>query len=58
MVLPLEDLRLTLLKDTQEFESYETVAGNAVFENVAFGQYIIKIVQKNEELGAINLEIR
>ena len=55
---PLEDLRLALIKDTQELESYEAVAGNAVFENVGFGQYSIKITRKDEELGAINLEIR
>ena len=56
--LALSDLRLTLLKETQEIESYTVVAGNAVFDNLDFGRYAIKVEHKAEELGVINLEIK
>ena len=55
---PLSDLRLALLKDTQELESYAAVSGNAVFDKVGFGRYVIVILRKDDKLGIINLEIK
>lgn len=57
-LLPLSDLRLALLKGTEELESYEAVSGNVVFDKVGFGCYAIQILRKGEKLGTINLEIK
>jgi hypothetical protein len=55
---PLGDLRLALLKDAQELESYEAVSGNVIFDKVGLGRYAIQILRKDEKLGAIDLEIK
>lgn len=55
--LPLEGVRLVLLKDEIEIESYWAKAGGVFFDNLNFGKYSIQIWQK-ELLGAINIEIR
>ncbi len=57
-LLPLSELRLALLKDSQELESCEAISGNAVFDRVGLGHYTIQILHKNDKLGAINLEIK
>jgi hypothetical protein len=55
---PLSGLRLTLLKEGREIESYEAISGNAVFDKVGFGRYDIQILRKEEQLGAISIEIK
>ena len=55
---PLDDLRLMLMKDKKEIESYELVSGNAVFDKVGRGDYEIQILRKEEILGVINLKIK
>ena len=57
-LMPIENLRMVLLKDAQELESYEAASGSVVFDKVGFGRYNIQIMRKHEELGAINLEIK
>jgi hypothetical protein len=57
-LLPIGELRLTLIKDAEEIESYEAVAGNVAFDNLSFGRYIIEILRQGNKLGAINLEIK
>jgi len=55
---PLGDLRLALLREGRELESYEAVSGSATFEKISFGRYAIQILRKDEKLGVINLEIK
>ena len=55
---PLGDLRLALLKGTQEIESYAAASGNVIFDKVSFGRYAIKVSRKDNKLGVINLEIK
>jgi hypothetical protein len=57
-LLPIDGLRLTLLKDSQEIESYDAISGSAVFDNLGFGRYVIEILRAGNKLGAINLEIK
>ncbi|MFH1339268.1 MAG: zf-HC2 domain-containing protein [Candidatus Omnitrophota bacterium] len=55
---PLSDLRLALLKDGSELESYEAASGSAAFDNVGFGYYDIEILQRDKKLSVIRLEIK
>ena len=52
---PLEDLRIGLFKQNREIESYSLQKGNAVFENLEFGEYEIKVSKDLETLGLIKL---
>lgn len=55
---PLSDLRLALLKEGSELESYEAASGSAAFDNVGFGHYDIEISQRGRKLSVIHLEIK
>lgn len=55
---PLSDLRLTLLKDGSELESYDAASGSAAFDNVGFGHYDVEISQRDKKLSVIHLEIK
>ncbi len=55
---PLSGLRLALLKEGQEIESYEVTSGKAVFDKLSFGRYEIQILRREEKLGAISVEIK
>jgi len=57
-LLPLEGLRLTLLKGTEEIESYDVIAGNVAFDNLGLGRYAIEILREGNKLGAIYVEIK
>jgi len=54
----LKDIRITLLKEEDELESYLCERGAAVFEHVALGTYRIEICGKDAKLAAISLDIR
>ena len=55
---PIEDLRITLIRDKQEIESYIVSSGKAVFDNVAPDKYSIEISSTKEIVGKILLEIK
>ena len=55
---PLINIRLTLIKENKEIESYEAASGSAVFNKLNFGQYAILATYKNEEIGVVKLEIK
>lgn len=57
-LMPLGGLCIVLLKDNQELESYEDVLGNATFDKVGFGRYIVQIMRKDKRIGSITLEIK
>jgi len=54
----LKDLRVTLIKDGVELESYLTDSGRVVFEHVLLGKYKIEISSLDGRLAAVMLDIR
>lgn len=52
------DLRITLLKDDLELESYHIDSGKAVFENVLLGKYSVEITNLQEKLAVVVVDIR
>jgi pseudouridine-5'-phosphate glycosidase len=53
-----KDLRVTLLKDNLELESYLNDAGAVIFENVLLGQYRVEIAAQDDKLASILLDIK
>lgn len=54
----IKDLRVALLKDNAELESYITDADKIVFDQILAAKYLIEISGTNNKLGAISLEIK
>ncbi len=54
----LKDLRITLLKDDLEIESYHADSGRVIFENVLLGKYMIEITGIDNKLASIVLDIK
>ncbi len=54
----LKDLRVSLIKDDLELESYLTDLGKVVFEHVLLGRYQIEISTVTNKLAQIILDIR
>ncbi len=52
-----KDLRFSLLKGTQEIESYVSDSGSAVFDQVLPGKYLIEITGSKIKLASIALDI-
>lgn len=52
------DIRITLMKENVELESYLAQNGSAVFEQVPPGEFVIEVSSLEEKLGAVLLEIR
>lgn len=54
----IKDLRVTLLKDDTELESYLTDAGAVTFEHVSLGKYKLEISTLQERLASVVLDIK
>ncbi len=54
----IKDLRITLLKDDLELESYINDSGRVIFEHVTLGKYTVEIADIKDKLAAILLDIR
>lgn len=54
----IKDLRVTLIKDDLELESYLTDSGSISFENVSLGEYSVEISTIDNKLASIILDIR
>jgi len=54
----IKDLRITLLKEDLEIESYHTDSGRVVFENILLGRYRVEITGIEAKLAAIILDIK
>lgn len=52
------DLRVTLLKDGIELESYTTSSGTCLFENILFGDYLVEIIRGGEKEAIIDLKVK
>lgn len=53
----LKDIRVSLLKEDLELESYVSDSGSVTFEHVLLGSYRLEIATINEKLGSVLLEI-
>jgi len=53
-----KDLRVTLFKDDLELESYISISGSVVFEQVLLGKYKVQISSPEERLASIVLDIK
>lgn len=54
----IKDLRVALIKDNTELESYLTDAGLVTFEHVLLGKYTVEISRVNSKLASVLLDIR
>jgi len=54
----IKDLRVTLLKDDLELESYLTDTGSVTFEHVLLGKYRVEVSTLENKLASILLDIK
>ncbi|MFH1397342.1 MAG: hypothetical protein ABIH27_02155 [Candidatus Omnitrophota bacterium] len=54
----IKDLRITLLKDDLELESYHTDSGGVIFEHVQLGKYKVEIHTPDQLISSIILDIK
>lgn len=54
----MKDLRITLIKNDIELESYLTDSGRATFEDVVLGRYTVEISSIDNKLASILLDIK
>jgi hypothetical protein len=54
----IKDLRVMLIKDDLELESYLTDSGTVIFEHVLFGKYVVEISTVENKLASILLDIK
>lgn len=54
----MKDLRVTLIKDDLELESYLNSSGRVTFEHVALGKYTVEISTLEDKLASVLLDIR
>ncbi len=52
-----KDLRITLIKDEVELESYISDSGGSVFENVPPGNYRVEVTQETRLVAVIDLKV-
>jgi len=55
---PIKDLRVTLIKEETELESYHAQSGKVTFEHVLLGVYEVEFSSIEERLARIVLDIR
>jgi hypothetical protein len=54
----IKDLRITLLKDDLELESYHTDSGRVIFENILLGKYMVEISDVGNKLASVIIDIK
>jgi len=54
----IKDLRVTLIKDNLELESYLTDSGTVIFEHVLLGKYSVEISTIDKKVASILLDIK
>jgi hypothetical protein len=53
-----KNLRVTLLKDGLELESYITDSGSGLFENIPPGDYTVEITREEQKVALIDLKVK
>jgi hypothetical protein len=54
----IKDLRITLIRDGVELESYHVDSGRVTFEHILLGKYTVEICQPGERLASVLLDIK
>ena len=54
----IKDLRVTLIKDDLELESYLSDAGSVTFEHVSLGRYRLEVASPEKKLASVLLDVR
>lgn len=54
----IKDLRVTLLKDDLELESYLTASDKVIFEHMLAGRYTVEISNVEDKIASVLLDIR
>jgi len=54
----MKDLRVTLIKDDVELESYLTDSGKVTFEHVLLGKYTVEIANIENKIASVILDIK
>jgi hypothetical protein len=54
----MKDLRVTLIKDDVELESYLTDSGKVTFEHVLLGKYTVEVANIENKIASILLDIK
>ena len=52
-----KDLRITLIKDGIELESYVTDSGSSFFENILPGDYLVEVSRLEQKIAVIDLKV-
>ncbi|MDD5347421.1 MAG: hypothetical protein PHT59_02260 [Candidatus Omnitrophica bacterium] len=55
---PLRDVRISMLREGLELESYLAQEGKVVFEHVALGKYSIQILSLKEKLATVTIDVK
>ncbi len=55
---PFKDLRMTLIKEGVELESYFSDFGSVIFEHILFGKYSLEVSSASGKLASVVLDIR
>ncbi len=53
-----KNLRITLIKDGVELESYINDSGSCFFENILPGDYIIEVSRQGQREAVIDLKVK
>jgi hypothetical protein len=53
-----KNLRVTLIRDGVELESYLNESGSSFFENVQPGDYLVEVSRQEERLAVIDLKVK
>lgn len=53
-----KDLRVTLIKDGLELESYNNDSGNSFFENIVLGDYVVEVTRQGQREAVIDLKVK
>jgi len=53
-----KNLRITLIKDGIELESYMTNSGSSFFENILPGDYVVEVNRLDEKIAVIDLKVK
>jgi hypothetical protein len=56
--LPAERLRISLFNPRKEIASFIAKKGDAHFEGLRFGEYVIKVNRQGKQIGRVSLEIK
>ena len=55
---PDKNIRITLIKEGLELESYVNDSGSSFFENIAPGNYTVEVSRQGERMAVIDLKVQ